>query len=78
MEQHDDTHPGVISTIMASIDRLRLLILFLSVLIGMAAGRWGRAFFGDGPAGVLLTLAGTVAAYYAITAALRLAGHTVE
>lgn len=63
---------------MPSIDRLQIVILFFSVLIGMAAGWWCRTLFGGGPAGVLLTLAGTVAGYYAIATVLRLAGRSVE
>ncbi len=62
---------------MATLDRQEILIVFASFLIGSAAGWWSRMHWGNGLVAVASTLAGTVAGYFIIVAALRAAGHPV-
>jgi hypothetical protein len=62
---------------MATPDRLDILILFASFLIGSAAGWWSRVHWGNSLVAVAAALAGTVAGYCIIVAALRAAGHPV-
>ncbi len=61
---------------MASFDR-EILILFVSFIIGSAAGWWSRVHGGDGLVSIVVTLAGTVAGYCIIVAAFRTLGHAV-
>jgi hypothetical protein len=63
---------------MATLDREEILIIFVSFLIGSAAGWWSRMHWGSGLVAVIATLIGTVAGYLIIVAVLRAAGHPVE
>jgi len=63
---------------MAALDRLELLVIFASFLIGSAAGWWSRMHWQSSVAAVAATLIGTVAGYLLIAAALRAAGHPVR
>jgi hypothetical protein len=66
------------SRYMATLDRLELLVIFASFLIGSAAGWWSRMHWQSSIAAVGATLIGTVAGYLLIAAALRAAGHPVR
>ena len=63
---------------MASLDRLEILIIFASFLIGSAAGWWSRMHWESDLIAIAATLIGIVVGYYAIITALRAAGHPVE
>jgi predicted membrane protein len=63
---------------MAALDRSGILILFVSFLIGSAAGWLSRMHWGNSLITVASTLIGTVAGYCIIVAVLRAAGHPVE
>ncbi|HRD25891.1 MAG TPA: hypothetical protein PLA39_06405 [Methanoculleus sp.] len=54
--------------------RSEILILFLSFLIGSAAGWWSRIHWSGAIPTVAATLVSTVAAYLMITGILRAAG----
>lgn len=62
---------------MATPDREEVLIIFVSFLIGSAAGWWSRMHWGGGLIAVAMTLAGTVAGYLIIVTVLRATGHSI-
>ena len=62
---------------MATPDRLDILILFASFLIGSAAGWWSRVHWGNSLVPVAAAVAATVAGYFSIAAALPAAGRPV-
>ncbi|MDN7024297.1 hypothetical protein FGU65_05220 [Methanoculleus sp. FWC-SCC1] len=59
-------------------DRMNLIVLFLSVIIGFAFGSWVSAVWPGGIAGIAATFAGVVVAYYAIAFVMRAAGYPIE
>lgn len=59
-------------------DRMNLIVLFLSVIIGFAFGSWASAIRPGSITGIAASLAGVVVAYYAIAFVLRRAGYPIE
>ncbi|NLZ29159.1 MAG: hypothetical protein GX885_00150 [Methanomicrobiales archaeon] len=62
---------------MASLDKQELLIIFVSFLIGSAAGLWTRMHWESPLITTLAVLIGIVIGYYAIVTALRAVGHPI-